>query len=166
MKERKQIGQGFEHRVVVGNTEKPTVLKIPRLTSSLSVRFSGGPDVIRNELEQVKSSIQCTSVKVPETRVFPFGNSYIIAQEHIIPDLSVDIQDEIRISGSDVLKKRYKRNPRNFIASHASIYLVDTTAGALERLLIENGIVSKKAIDGTKDRLATIRSNVKKLVKT
>ncbi len=145
MREREFIGQGRGHTVFCSKQNERVVLKKPRLATQLFqfIPYFLG-DNLDNELQEAKASIQNTTVEIPKTRIFSFKNGYIIAQQYIISDESVDLNSFFNRINNDKLSFLYFLNPTNFISSEGIVYWIDPFFNPLVRTLNRYYIISYK----------------------
>ncbi len=134
--ERKLIGQGLEHTVLESKIPG-IVLKRPRLINRLSLNYLfGGTQTVIKEFAETKSQIKGheANVRVPAMRLFPLGKSYIIAQEYIECDKSVDIGAKLGSLGLTYQENRFRTNNKNFSCKDGVVYIIDPTCSPVRRV--------------------------------
>jgi len=143
MKERKYLSKGWEHSVYLSNFNKQTVLKVPHLTTTLSLKtFFNGYKTIQKELELSHELIKSTNIKIPKTRIIPIKKSYVITQELIENDNSINIADSL--ANHPQLLSHYDSKPSNFASQNGIIYWLDPTKGPIGRLIEKTGFIDIK----------------------
>jgi len=160
--ERKEIGKGWEHRVYNSSVGKQRVVKYPnRVNSFILNRFFGGIETVRQELAEAQILIENTPLRIPHTHILPGRRGYVIGQEKIDHDESMDIRNhlmEIRIS---YLLEKYNSNPENFAASQGVTYWLDPTKSPIPRILDRTGIITSQQWRGVKIRRNTFFNDLK-----
>lgn len=143
-KERVFIGEGKQHQVFLNShiNSHPCefVLKKPKFIHALffhMLRFSAKD--IENDFQEDRDRIKNSSVKIPKTRIFPFNKSYVIAQEFIAPDISLEDITPL-LGNNQYLLDRYRSNPRNFIYHSGDVYFIDPVKSNLLRLISSTGL--------------------------
>jgi hypothetical protein len=111
------------------------VLKTPNFWESLFMRlFRHNPRLLRNDLKHYQELLRDSPVKIPDTKVFVFGNNYCILQEFVKPDNSVDIIKQVVLEqGIPILRHKVVDSPENFISSRGHVYWIDPIKGAYSR---------------------------------
>lgn len=126
------VGFGREHLVLRSNQNSSRVLKFPWFFNRTS-----GREVAR-EIRRHKQMAQNSGIEVPNTRVF-IDKRYVIDQEFVQSDNSVDLMEYIGGLPNNFFINRYISNKSNFVASQGKVYWIDLTYGRL-RPLIKLGI--------------------------
>lgn len=124
---RELIGSGREHEVFRSNRDG-WVLKRPKGPILAALTLSGfGPKKVIQELRETEDLISSSQIlRSPETRVFPFGRGYVIAQRFVEEDGSVeDIRAKLKQEGQKLMANRYSLAHGNFINNNGRVYLVD-----------------------------------------
>lgn len=145
MLERQIVGKGCEH-TVYKSQHKDWVLKTPRWSVLLcGIILDKMPSqIIAGEFKKAQQVSKDTGVIFPETRVFPFGNGYIVAQKYIQEDHTVSDPEEYLLkTGNEDVINAYEIKPDNFIAHEGRLYWVDPTFG-FTRIPHETGIISQR----------------------
>lgn len=135
------LGVGQEHQVFESSIEG-WVLKRPKLiqTALLNILYSSPGDVVRQEIVEIEKRFEAANIHTPQTRVFPVGRGYIIAQKRIVEDNSISsgtILENIKKCGDLYIDDYYQNNPKNFSSNSGRIYCLDPTLGyfrVLDRL--------------------------------
>lgn len=124
---RELIGAGREHEVFRSNRDG-WVLKRPKGAILTSLALSGfGPQKVIQELRETEDLIASSEIlKMPETRVFPFGRGYVIAQRFVQEDGSVEnVRAKLKQEEQALMANRYSLAHENFINNNGSVYLID-----------------------------------------
>ncbi|HYM65057.1 MAG TPA: hypothetical protein VES68_01040 [Candidatus Sulfotelmatobacter sp.] len=124
---RELIGAGREHEVFKSNRDG-WVLKRPKGPILTALVISGfGPQKVTQELKEAEDLISSSQIlRSPETRVFPFGRGYVIAQRFVEEDGSVeDVRAKLKEEGQKLMANRYSLAHGNFINSNGHVYLID-----------------------------------------
>ncbi len=141
--ERELVGQGGEHTVYKANTKKEVVIKKPRPLTHLSVKYLwGGAEKIKQEIEEAQLLVENTVVTIPNTRVWSMHNSYLVTQEMIEEDNSVNIGEQLQEYGPHSLYTLYQLSPENFASQNGNIYWLDPMKGLLSRFLESSHLLS------------------------
>jgi hypothetical protein len=133
--ERASIGTGTEH-IVVASRNPNYVLKRPILTNRLVHALTRtNADTIRRDINHTQLIVAALEdIRVPQTRVFPRGTSYILAQRRIDDDGSANIGSVLATKADVFLQERYHIKPQNFHSSQGIIYIVDPTKSPRTRI--------------------------------
>ncbi len=139
--ERAFIGAGTEHLVFAAQNPN-YVLKRPRIANRLVHALTRtNADTVKRDINHTQLIIAAFEhIRVPETRVFPRGSSYIIAQRRIYDDGNTDIRSVLATHADIFLQERYHIKPNNFLAEQGIIYIVDPTKSPRTRILEVLGI--------------------------
>ena len=124
---RELIGHGREHEVFRSNREG-WVLKKPKAPILMALALSGfGPQKVIQELRETEELIASSKIlKSPETRIFPFGRGYVIAQRFVQEDNSLeDIRAKLKAEGQTLMANRYSLLHGNFVTNNGGLYIID-----------------------------------------
>ena len=142
-RERSEIGKGFEHHVYLADAATPTVLKVPNTLTTIFTCFAKSrADLAREEFTRASQNYRDSEVIIPKTRIFPIKNSYVIAQEFIREDLSVD-KASFFANTSEELKTNYQLHPTNFISQNGVVFLIDPSRGFITKFLEDHKLLKK-----------------------
>ena len=130
------IGAGTEHIVLAAHNPN-YVLKRPRIANRLvHVLTRTNADTVKRDINHTQLIIAALeNICVPETRVFPRGSFYIIAQRRIYDDGTTDIGSVLATHADIFLQERYHIKPTNFLSEQGIIYIVDPTKSPRTRIL-------------------------------
>lgn len=143
MSERKFLGEGRQHTVWESRRPKK-VLKTAKLSRYLSLRLLGfdSKSIVR-DFQEASELTKSSRIQVPKTRVisirtrrFGFGKfkfslekGYIIEQEEIERDDSIDTRKILAEEKQTYLLDKFDINLSNFVASQGIVYWVDPVKG-------------------------------------
>lgn len=133
--EKQLIGEGLEHKVYA-SIDPAWVLKRPKLQKLVSVGIFNKNILssVLYDIEFMKEKCLKTGIMFPETRVFPFGNGYVLAQRRVVADNSMsqkEIIDFLNSAADKYMLHRFIGQPSNFLTNHGNLYMVDLTMGVI-----------------------------------
>lgn len=137
------LGEGNEHQVWQSRHES-WVLKTPKLLNYITLRISNRnvAEVLRAEIDFNKRKYAECQIIFPQTRVFSFGNGYVLLQQYIKEDGSMDREEVyIKVSKDPYISSIYDQRSENFVSNNGDLYLVDLTFG-FTRIFDKLGILS------------------------
>ena len=139
--ERAIIGAGTEH-IVFASHNPNYVLKRPRRANRLvHVLTRTNAHTVKGDINHTQLIVaELEDIRVPETRVFPRGSSYIIAQRRIHDDGTTDIGRVLATHADVFLQERYHIKPQNFLSTQGIVYIVDPTKSPRTRIFEIFGI--------------------------
>ncbi len=139
--ERAIIVAGTEH-IVFASHNPNYVLKRPRIANRLVHALTRtNADTVKRDINHTQLIVAALeNICVPETRVFPRGSFYIIAQRRIYDDGTTDIGSVLATHADIFLQERYHIKPNNFLSEQGIIYIVDPTKSPRTRILEVLGI--------------------------
>ena len=88
---RERIGIGLEHEVFNSSAHPEYVLKRPRFLHNLVLNtFYDGIKTLKDETGQAATILSELGVQIPSARYFKINRGYVIAQDYIEEDESVE----------------------------------------------------------------------------
>lgn len=139
-RERAFISKGWEHSVymsrIPGWVLKKKTGKMNCILSTLSGVTTGD---IRDEYLKAQVLADEIGIKVPKTRVFEFRgkSSYVVGQEYIHGDNSVDIKQYIETNNLKQKMHGFDVRSKNFISSEGEVYWIDPNRGFLRYRIMD-----------------------------
>jgi hypothetical protein len=132
--EREFLGAGWEHRVYASRNpdwvlKKPSNFNIVSINLLLCNRYRKIEEEMAFNIEECRLA----GIRTPETRIFPFGRGYVMAQRRIDEDRSLtktEIEKKILDSRSAYVYDLFQINPENFTSHGGEVYLIDLTMGS------------------------------------
>lgn len=126
---REKIGSGLEHTAYLSHNRKWVLKRQHPIDELFSKAIGYTAEQAKEQIKEAQKLIENApgkNMRLAHTRVFTFGDHYIIAQEYIptIGDAAT-IFERVSSQGSPELTERARRNPTNFIPNGDEIVYID-----------------------------------------